>query len=65
MSDSVSHDYRAAINSLFDHTMREEELPHFQREIASTRQPLTPAQARILPSRAEQVAMSYNSEVYL
>lgn len=45
--------YRAAIDSLFEHSMTKKEAAYFRRETASRFVPLRPEQARLLPPRAK------------
>ena len=44
--------YRAAIDSLFEHSMTKTEAAYFRREMASKVVPLTSEQTRLLPPRA-------------
>ncbi len=48
-----TQEYRAAIESLFEHSMTEEEAACFRRETASKFVPLTSAQTRLLPPRVK------------
>ena len=46
-------EYRAAIDSLFEHPMTKKEAAYFRRQTASTFVPLKPGQTRILPPRTK------------
>jgi len=48
-----TQEFRAAIDSLFEHSMTKKEAAYFRREIASTFTPLRPEQTRLLPPRAK------------
>ena len=47
-----AQEYRAAIDSLFEHPMTKKEAAYFRREKASKFVPLKPVQTRLLPPRA-------------
>ncbi len=47
-----TQEYRAAIDSLFEHSMTKKEAAYFRRESTSTFVPLRPEQTRLLPPRA-------------
>ena len=48
-----TQEYRAAIDSLFEHSMTRKEAAYFRRETASRFVPLRPEQTRLLPPRAK------------
>ncbi len=48
-----AQEYRAAVESLFERAMTEEEAACFRREMASDFVPLTSTQTRILPPRVK------------
>ena len=51
--ESPAQEYRAAIESLFEHSMTDEEETCFRREMAAKFAPLPPAQTRLLPPRVK------------
>jgi hypothetical protein len=48
-----AQEYRAAIDSLFEHPMTKREAAYFRRQAASRFVPLKPEQTRLLPPRAQ------------
>ncbi len=51
--ESSIQEYRAAIETLFEHSMTEEEAACFRPEMASKFVPLSAAQTRLLPPRVK------------